>query len=108
MRGLLEDLLLYELERPPDLAPETIRRNPVDGGRPAVRHETEAGEHRLPAFGRERLVFHGRDIPSRPKGGDLVRKRLRYRPAASLLPEFATEGCERIEGTLKITYALVV
>ena len=92
MRGLLEDLLFYELERPADFAPESIRRNPVNRGRPAFWHQTEAGEHRLPAFRPERLVFHGRDIPARTEGGDLVRKRLWYRPTAGLLPEFAVAG----------------
>src|SRR5882757_6639846 len=77
----------------------------VDGRRPGLRQFAEADENRLPAFRKEGLVLHRRDLPARAKRGDLVRKRLWYLLAAGLLPEFAGERRQCIKCTLEITDA---
>src|ERR1700675_2998290 len=108
MRGLLEDFLFDELHGPAEFLLKAVRRNSVDRGRPTVRCYAETGEKRLPAFRREGFIFHGRNIPARAEGGDLVRQRLRHGFVTSPLPEFAVERSKRIKCALEITYTFVV
>src|ERR1700722_17216902 len=108
MCWLLEHFSLDELERPVKFLFKTVRRYSVDGRRPALGRCTEAKANRLPAIRKKGFVFHGRNLPARAEGGDLVRQCLRHGSTAGLLPEFAVEGRQCIEGALKVAYALVV